>query len=578
MFFRFFTRREWIMTAVAVLFILGQVWLDVLIPLYMSDITDSFLINDTDEVRRYGTEMVVCAFVSLGMSLVAGFLMANISASVGRVMRSQQFDSVQALSQEDINRFSASSLITRSTNDITQVQNLIARGLQVIVRCPILTVWALAMMIMSSWEWTMVTVVGTAVLIGFMLFSFHYAQKRYVRIQWLTDGVNRATKENIDGIRVIRAYNAERYQEERFTDASGQLMDNNVRAALIMSPAYPMAVSMMNFVTLGIYWVGAGIISSAGDVESQLLLFSDMIVFTSYSTMVLGSFMQMFGILRMMPRAMVGARRIEEVVDAVPAVTDGTGTEGSEEGTVEFRNVSFSYPGSDRNAIEDVSFRVERGATLAIIGSTGSGKTSLVNLIPRFYDAGSGEILVDGRDVREYSLGSLRSRLGFVSQGAIIFSGSVDENVNYGLGSEARGDAEIERALRIAHADSFVGSMPEGRDSHISQHGKNLSGGQKQRISIARAVCRDPEIIILDDSFSALDYKTDLELRNSLRSEMAGTTVIMVAQRIGTIRDADEIIMLDGGRIVGRGTHEQLLRDCPEYLELARSQMVREAL
>ncbi len=578
LFFRFFTRREWVMTATAIVFIIAQIWMDVRIPLYMSDITDAFLIDDTDKVMLYGREMILCAFASLAVGLVAGFLMANIAASVGRNMRQKEFDSVQAMSLEDVDRFSPASLITRSTNDLTQIQNLIARGLQIIVRCPILTIWALAMMSASSWQWTLVTAVGAFILVTVMMMSLHFSRKHFERIQWLTDSVNRATKENIDGIRVIRAYNAERYQEDRFSSASGELKDNNLRAVLIMAPSYPLAQSMMNFVTLAIYWVGAGIVAAAGSVDDQLLLFSDMIVFTSYSTMVLSSFIYIFGILRMLPRTMVGVRRVEEVVDTVPSVADGTETEAPERGTVEFRNVSFSYPGSDRTAVEGISFRVEKGRTLAIIGSTGSGKTSLVNLIPRFYDAGSGQVLVDGRDVREYSLVSLRSRLGFVSQGAIIFSGPVDMNVNYGLGSEDRGDADIERALRIAHADGFVGNMPEGRGSHISQHGKNLSGGQKQRISIARALCRDPEILILDDSFSALDFKTDLELRNSLRSEMGDTTVIMVAQRVGTIRDADEIIMLDGGRIVGHGTHEQLLNDCPEYLELARSQMVKEAL
>lgn len=578
LFFRFFTRREWALTAIAVALIIGQIWMDIMIPQYMSEITDAFLINDTDEVMRYGNEMIVCAFVSLGFSLGAGFLLANVSSSAGRNMRIRQFDSVQALSVEDINRFSASSLITRSTNDVTQIQNFIARGLQAVVKAPIISVWALSMMFGSAWEWTAVTAAGVVFLMCVMTFTLHFAKKRFVKIQWLTDGVNRATKENIDGIRVIRAYNAETFQEDRFSAASGDLMYNNLRAMTIMAPAFPLAQSMMNFVTLGIYWLGAGVIAAAGTQETQLLLFSDMIVFTSYATMVLGSFMQMFGILRMVPRAMVGMRRIEEVVDSRPAVKDGSESEGPETGTVEFRDVSFSYPGSDIRVLEDVSFRVEKGKTLAIIGSTGSGKTSLVNLIPRFFDPAEGKILVDGRDVREYTLESLRSRLGFVSQGAIIFSGSVDMNVNYGLGSEGRGDAEIERALRIAHADGFVSGMPEGRDSHISQHGKNLSGGQKQRISIARALCRSPEIIILDDSFSALDFKTDLELRSSLRSEMGDSTVIMVAQRIGTIRDADEIIVLDHGRMVGRGTHEQLLKDCPEYLDLARSQMVKEAL
>ncbi|MBQ3735514.1 MAG: ABC transporter ATP-binding protein [Candidatus Methanomethylophilaceae archaeon] len=574
MIFRFFRGRDWAMVSLAVILLVCQIWMDILIPQYMSRITDAFLLSETDVVMKYGSEMIVCAFLSLAFSLAVGFVLANVSASVGRNMRIQQFDRVQAFSEEDIGRFSASSLITRSTNDVTQIQNFIARGLQTVIKCPILTVWALSMIYGSSFEWTLITASGAVVLIFVMLFTLHFARRRFQRIQWLTDGVNRATKENIDGIRVIRAYNAERYQESRFEKASGDLMENNISAAAIMAPAFPLAQSMVNFVTLGIYWMGALMIAAADTQEGQLNLFSDMIVFTSYATMVLAAFMQMFGVMRMLPRTLVGLKRIGEVVDTEPSVTDGTVTAGTECGTVEFRDVSFSYPGSDREAISNISFRVEKGQTLAIIGTTGSGKSSMVNLIPRFYDPTSGRIIVDGIDVREFSRESLRSRLGYVSQDAIIFSGSVEGNVNYGLHSEDRGPDDVDRALRIANADGFVSSMEDGIRSHVSQHGKNLSGGQKQRISIARAVCRSPEILILDDSFSALDFKTDLELRNRLHSEMSGCTIIMVAQRIGTIMDADEILVLSEGRIVGKGTHEELMADCPEYRDMARSQMV----
>ncbi len=574
MFTRFFTRREWLLICLAAVLMLGQIWLDIRIPQYMNTITDAFLLDDTDVVVRYAWEMLLCAFGSLALAIMVGFLFANVSASVGRNARRAEFDRVQEFSVQDINRFSASSLITRSTNDITQIQNFIARGMQAAIRCPVITVWALAMIYGSSIEWTGVTLAGVAVLLVVMYVSLHFARKRFERVQWLTDGVNRATKENVDGIRAIRAYNAERYQEKRFADATDELMANNISAVKIMAPVFPISRSVMNFVILGIYWVGAGVISAAGSTEDQLLLFSDMIVFTSYATMVLSSFLIMFGIMRMVPRTLVGMRRIEEVVDTVPSVVGGDLTDIKDRGTLQFENVTFTYPGSEHPSLEDVSFSIGRGKVLAIVGSTGSGKSTLVNLITRFYDADSGKVSVGGSDVKDYDLRTLRGQMGYVSQNAIIFSGSVDMNVNYGSGSEGRTAENVIRALRIAQAESFVNDLPEGTDSHISQHGKNLSGGQKQRVSIARAVCRDPDILILDDAFSALDFKTDLQLRTSLRREMKDTTLVIVAQRVGTIKDADEIVVLDKGRVVGKGKHADLLESCPVYLDMARSQMV----
>ena len=574
MFTRFFTKREWLLICLAAVLMLGQIWLDIRIPQYMNTITDAFLLDDTDVVVRYAWEMLLCAFGSLALAIMVGFLFANVSASVGRNARRAEFDRVQEFSVQDINRFSASSLITRSTNDITQIQNFIARGMQAAIRCPVITVWALAMIYGSSIEWTGVTLAGVAVLLVVMYVSLHFARKRFERVQWLTDGVNRATKENVDGIRAIRAYNAERYQEKRFADATDELMANNISAAKIMAPVFPISRSVMNFVILGIYWVGAGVISAAGSTEDQLLLFSDMIVFTSYATMVLSSFLIIFGIMRMVPRTLVGMRRIEEVVNTVPSVIGGDLTEVKDKGTLQFENVTFTYPGSEHPSLEDVSFSIGRGKVLAIVGSTGSGKTTLVNLITRFYDADSGKVSVGGSDVKDYDLRTLRGQMGYVSQNAIIFSGSVDMNVNYGSGSEGRTAEDVIRALRMAQAESFVNDLPEGTDSHISQHGKNLSGGQKQRVSIARAVCRNPDILILDDAFSALDFKTDLQLRTSLRREMKDTTLVIVAQRVGTIKDADEIVVLDKGRVVGKGKHADLLKSCPVYLDMARSQMV----
>ena len=570
--------REWTLVILAVILILGQVFMDLAIPDYMSRITDAYLLEDHDTVIQYGIEMIVCAFLSLILSLAVGFILANFAARLGMKIRAAQFDRVQEFSAQDLNRFSIASLITRSTNDVTQIQNFVARGLQVVIKSPILAVWAVSKIHGSSMEWTMVVVGALLALVIVMVVSLRLAIPKFMNIQWLTDAVNRSTRENLEGMRIIRAYDAEEFQESKFKTSNDNLLENNIKAVKYMAFTWPFAQAAMNFVTLGIYWAGAAIIFNAPTTVEQKLLFSDMIVFTSYATMVLSSVMVFIGIFRMLPRALVSMRRVREVVRTEPSVIGGTETEGTEKGTVEFRNVSFTYPGAKRPVLEDISFRAEKGSTFAIIGSTGSGKTTAVNLIERFYDVSSGQVLVDGRDVREYDLAALRRKLGYVPQSAIIFSGSVEMNVNYGYGSESRTQDDIRRALRVAQAESFVEALPEGSQSHISQHGRNISGGQKQRVSIARAVCRDPEIYLLDDTFSALDYRTDRELRNALKEETAGSTVIIVAQRIGTIMDADEILVLDNGREVGRGRHRDLLRTCPEYYDIARSQLTEEEL
>ncbi len=566
------------MTAFAVVLIFFQVYLDISIPGYMSRITDAYLLEDHNTVVRYGIDMVVCAFGSLILSVLAGFVVARIAAAVGRNMRKAEFERVQKFSTENIGRFSAASLITRTTNDVTHIQNFVARGLQIIIKAPIMAVWAISKISVTSIEWTAFTVGCLLLLVAVMFTALHFVVPRYKRIQWLTDGVNRSTRENLDGMRVIRAYNAADYQGAKFERANGDLLDNNIGATRIMAPVFPFSQSMMNFITLGIYWIGAGLIAAAQTTVEQKLLFSDMIVFSSYATMVLSAIMMFFGISRMLPRAMVGYRRIAEVADTDTTIADGTVSEGGERGTIEFRDVSFSYPGSGKETLKNVSFKVEAGKTVAVIGPTGSGKSTLVSLINRMYDATRGGVYVDGVDVRDYEIEALRTRMGYVPQSAIIFSGSVRMNVNYGYGSENRTDDDVRRALRIAQAEEFVDALPEGLDSHISQHGRNLSGGQKQRISIARAVCRSPEFYLLDDTFSALDYKTDRDLRAALREETAGSTVLIIAQRIGTIRDADEIIVLDEGRVVGRGTHGELMENCPLYAEIARSQLTQEEL
>ncbi|MCQ2085568.1 MAG: ABC transporter ATP-binding protein/permease [archaeon] len=586
MFTRFFTRREWFLLALGAALIICQVYMDIAIPDYMSKITDAFLLEAQDKVMQYGVEMIAAAFLSLIFSLLVGYVLAVLAASTGKNMRLAQFDRVQSYAMEDINRFSAASLITRSTNDITQIQNFIARGLQMAIKSPILAVWALSRMYGSSFvysgaiAWTEVTIAGLLIVFVVMLTSIGISMPLFKKIQWLTDGVNRSIRENLDGIRVIRAYNAEPYQEGKFDKANEDLLNNNLGTVKYMAYAFPVAQSVMNFVTLAIYWIGAGIIMSLDVVDTQKLAYSDMIVFTSYAMLVLNSCLGFIGIFRMLPRAMVGMKRIEEVVDTEPSIVDGTVTDGEEgiKGAIEFRNVSFTYPGTERKILEDISFKVEPGKTFAIIGSTGSGKTTLVNLMARFYDTTSGDVYVDGVNVRDFSIKALHLKLGYVPQQAIIFSGSVEMNVNFGHGSESRTEEDVKRALRIAQAEDFVTHMPDGMDSHISQHGRNISGGQKQRVSIARAVCREPEIYILDDTFSALDFKTDKALRESLRKETSGSTVVIVAQRIGTIMDADEIIVLDEGRIVGKGKHRELLKTCPIYFDIARSQLTEEEL
>lgn len=578
MILKYFRKRDWALTAALVVFIICQVYLDLEIPGYMNDITYAIQTGSgTDVVKEYGTDMVLCAFLSLGFSVAAGFCATNIAASLGRTLRERQFDRVQEFSMQDMDRFSAASLITRSTNDVYHLMVFTARGLQIVIKSPILATWALLKISGKNWEWTAATAATVVVLVAVVAVTMWYTVPRFKKIQWLTDGINRATRENLDGIRVIRAYNAEEYQQKKFDKANDDLLENNVANAHAMAPMHPITSSLNNFLTLAIYWIGAGLIAAAGSTGDKMVLFSDMIVFSSYAMQVVSAFMLMIGIIRGLPRAMVAAGRVEEVIEAEPSIKDG-GFDGvtDAEGEVEFRDVSFSYPDAEGPAIEKVSFKVGKGQTLAIIGPTGSGKSTLVNLIPRFYDATGGQVLVDGIDVREYDQKALRRRIGYVPQSAVIFSGSVEYNVNYGDTSADRTEDDVRKALEIAQGIDFVEKMEGGMDGHVSQYGRNVSGGQKQRICIARAVCKRPEILIFDDTFSALDFKTDLALRESLKRETAGTTNIIVAQRIGTIMDADRIIVLDKGKVVGDGTHDRLMKECGIYRDIAMSQMTGE--
>ena len=582
MILKYLRAREWGAIAICVVLIAFMVYLELEIPGYMSTITTEIVSPDTDMDVVYsdGGMMLLCAFGSLVVSIVVGGLAAWIATSFSRRLRDLEYARVQSFSLEEMNRFSTSSLITRSTNDITQIQMTTAMGLMVMIRAPIMAVWAIMKILDKNWEWTVATAVAVVAIISVISVIMMYAIPRFKRIQGLTDNVNRVIRENLAGIRVVRAYNAEGYQETKSEKANAELTDTNLSANRAMAVMFPTMMLVMNGLALSIYWIGALLIDAASLPMDKMVLFSDMIVFSSYAMQIVMSFIMLVMIFMILPRAMVASKRIQEVINTEPSVRDGPGSAGDvpREGSVEFRNVSFRYPGTSGDVLHDISFTASKGETVAFIGATGSGKTSVVNLIPRFYDASEGQVLVDGVDVRDYRLQDLRDRIGYVPQKAFMFKGTVDSNVRYGDGSEDVTEEQVRRAVRIAQATEFV-EAKEGRyQSEVAQGGTNLSGGQKQRLSIARAVCRDPEIYIFDDSFSALDYRTDRTLRETLRNEIAGATTLIVAQRIGTIMDADRIVVIDDGAVVGVGRHEELLRTCPVYLDIARSQFSDEEL
>lgn len=582
MILKYLRAREWGAIAMCVVLIAFMVYLELEIPGYMSTITTEIVSPDTDMDVVYGDGgmMLLCAFGSLVVSIVVGGLAAWIATSFSRRLRDLEYSRVQSFSLEEMNRFSTSSLITRSTNDITQIQMTTAMGLMVMIRAPIMAVWAIMKILDKNWEWTVATAVAVVAIISVISVIMMYAIPRFKRIQGLTDNVNRVTRENLAGIRVVRAYNAEGYQEAKSERANAELTDTNLSANRAMAVMFPTMMLVMNGLALSIYWIGALLIDAASLPMDKMVLFSDMIVFSSYAMQIVMSFIMLVMIFMILPRAMVASKRIQEVINTEPSIRDGPGSAGDvpREGSVEFRNVSFRYPGTSGDVLHDVSFTASKGETVAFIGATGSGKTSVVNLIPRFYDASEGQVLVDGVDVRDYRLQDLRDRIGYVPQKAFMFKGTVDSNVRYGDGSENVTEDQVRRAVRIAQATEFVEAKEGQYGSEVAQGGTNLSGGQKQRLSIARAVCRDPEIYIFDDSFSALDYRTDRTLRETLRNEIAGATTLIVAQRIGTIMDADRIVVIDDGAVVGVGRHEELLRTCPVYLDIARSQFSDEEL
>ena len=574
MILRHLSWRGWLMLAACVFLIAGQVYLDLRIPEYMGIITDHLQAGTATEiVASDGVRMVACALLSLLLAACTAVLAARVSADLCHTLRMRLFASVGAFSRQDVDGFSASSLITRSTNDVYQIQQFLPRAINMVVKAPMIGVMAVWKISSSSFQWTAVTVIAMVVLLA-AFSAMLYRGMPYMRsMQRHVDSVNMMTREGLEGARGIRAYNAEPRQEARLAEASGRLLDNSLTLVRVMAPMHALASSMMNFLTLAIYWVGAGIIQSAAGPGEQMSLFSDMIVFTSYATQIISAVMMASGIIRGLPRVMVSSRRICEVIDHIPSVSDPVEPAVTEpRGRVEFRNVTFRYPGTDRDVLSGVSFVAEPGETVAIIGPTASGKSTLVSLIPRLYDVTSGSILVDGADVRSYTFEELNSRLGYVPQTAVVFSGTVRDNVNYGGESGSRDDGDVECALRVAQLWDFVSGLPDGVDTDLAQHGWSLSGGQRQRLAIARAVCRDPGVYLFDDTFSALDYRTDRDVREALDRETSGATRIVVAQRVGTIMDADRIIVLDGGHVVGIGTHVELMDSCPLYREIAESQ------
>ncbi|MBQ7653882.1 MAG: ABC transporter ATP-binding protein [Clostridia bacterium] len=577
--FKNFTKKQFGFIAGALVFIVLQVFLDLKLPDYMAEITRLVETPGSKmaDILSRGGMMLLCAFASMLCSVAVVYFGAKVSGGLSMTLRGKVYDKVMSFSVAENRRFSTASLINRTTTDINQIQNLVAMGLQAIIKAPILAIWAIIKISGKSFQWMSATAAALALLIIMLATTLLVAHPRFKKIQTLTDNLSRVTREQLTGIRIVRAYNADKYQEEKFDEANRSLAENNLVAHRVMAIMQPGMTFISSALTLSVYWIGAYMINDAARFD-RLGIFSDMVVFSNYAIQVIMAFMMLNMIFILLPRAQVSAKRINEVFETEPAVHDGTidGSVAEVSGEIEFRGVSFRYPNAHSNALSDITFSARRGQTVAFIGATGSGKTTLVNLVERFYDATEGEILIDGINIKDMTLHSLHNKIGFVAQKANLFSGTVASNIGYGENSKS--DDDLRFAAEIAQSTDFIEALPDKFDSHIAQGGTNVSGGQRQRLTIARAIAHKPEILIFDDSFSALDYSTDRALRAALNEKTDGVTKLIVAQRIGTIRSADKIIVLDKGRIVGEGTHGQLIKNCPVYLEIAQSQLSKEEI
>lgn len=570
-------KREVLMAVLCALLVLGQVYFDLTLPDYMTDLT--MMLNtagsETSDILNVGLKMLGCTLASAALAIVCGYLSAKTASGFSYTIREKLFNHVMDMGSEEMQDFSIPSLITRTTNDITQIQMIVSMGLQMIIKSPIMAVWAVIKILGKSWELSAVTAAFVVVICVFVLAVMATCIPRFRIVQKLTDKINRVARENLTGINVVHAFNAEKYQNDKFDVPSKEMMNTQLKNQRMFALMMPVMNIGMNGLTLAIYWLGAVLIQQIAltAVQDRITLFSNVVVFSTYATYVVMSFMMLVMIFMMLPAAQVSAERINEVLERDVNIKEGSVSEGREQGTVEFKNVSFRYPHASEDELSNISFKINKGQTLAIIGATGSGKTTLISLIPRFYDATEGEVLVDGVNVKDYKFDTLYDKLGYVTQKAVLFAGSIRENVFFGESGAPETDEELKNAIELSQAEEFVDKLPDGTEHMISQMGRNVSGGQKQRLSIARALSRKPEILVFDDSFSALDYKTDAKLREGLNEKLGDTTKIIVAQRISTIRHADKIIVLDRGEAVGMGTHEELMKNCDVYKEIALSQL-----
>ena len=579
--FRYYKPKDWLLFVAVALLIFASVWIELLMPDYMANITKLVQTEGSQmsEILWNGGMMLACAAGSLILAVLVSYILSNLAATFSLVVRKALFDKVEELDLDQANKFSTSSLITRTTNDITQLQMVIGMGTMMLLRAPITVTVAITKIVGKSWQWSTTTAIAVVILLSFIAASITIVLPRFKKMQKLTDRLNGVTRENLTGIRVVHAFNAESYQEQKFTQANSDLTETQLFTQRVMSLLSPMMYLIMEGVSLAIYFIGAFLVDGA--TTDKLDIFSDMIVFSTYAMQIIISFLVLSGIFIILPRAQVSAKRINEVLDTEITIKNGTIKEPETGlvGTIEFKNVSFKYPDSQDYMLKNISFKAKQGETVAIVGSTGSGKTTLVNLIERFYDATDGEVIVDGVNVKNYKQSALRNRIGYVPQKAVMFDASVLENVSYGdNGREKADEKTVKKALEVAQGKDFVEKMAKKYKSHIAQGGTNVSGGQRQRLAIARAIARDPEIYIFDDSFSALDFKTDAKLRQALKEYTKDSTSLIVAQRIGTIMHADQILVLDDGKCVGKGTHKELMKNCPVYKQIALSQLTKQEL